>query len=208
MLPALPPEPSRDADAVVGQRDPGAAGIVGIGLAAHEPRFDGLLDEARRPGLIHPDRLADLADREGVGCRGQRLEQPHPRRGGKARAAPATAASRSAVGVRAAVSARSARSTAPPAAPSASVIVIATAAVITVMVTVQPLVRRVAVPARTTARAGPERTTGTERTTGSERSAGTGRESPAATPQAGEGGGDRVEVFGSGIRHASNLHAT
>ena len=46
VLAALPAEAPGDLRAVVGQGDPGAPGVVGVGLAAHEPEVDRLLVRA------------------------------------------------------------------------------------------------------------------------------------------------------------------
>ena len=169
VLPALSPEPPRDADAVVGQRDAGAAGIVGVGLAAHETGLDGLLDEARRPRLVHSDRLPHFADREGVGCRGQRLEQTHARRGRQARTAPPLAsagAPASAASAGPAGAAGAIRSATPAVAVIVAIATATAAAVTVAVVPVQPLMRGVTVSA------------GTEGAAGAERAAGAGRESP------------------------------
>ena len=79
-LSPLAAEAAHDRRALVGEGDARATGVVGIRLAADEAQLDDLLHEARRPGLIDTDRFADLAHGEGAGCRGQRVEQPKPRR--------------------------------------------------------------------------------------------------------------------------------
>ena len=175
--------------------------VVGVCLATCQFELDRLLHQARRAGLIDAHGVGDLAHRERVGCRGQRLEQPQAR--GSADAAGA-APGRSPECGRSA-EARHDSTTTPRTATSAAAgeapdvvavpVVRRVVAVIGVAaVAVGPVGAGVAVGVRPSAvRSG---------TFGPRRA----RHPPTAQP--GESGRDGVgRVVGSG-RHASNLHVT
>lgn len=82
-IPPPTPEAGDETFALGGDPHTRAPGVVGVGLALHQPHLHALLHEARRAGLIDADRVGDLAHGQGAGCRDERVEHPQARDAGE-----------------------------------------------------------------------------------------------------------------------------